>query len=332
MRAHQVTGLIVGLGVIVVAGLVGRRYVSRRVGLAAAFLAAIYPGFWVLEVQILSEPLGLLIGGLLMLVLAHLWQRPSLALAVLAGGIAGALALVRSEQALLLVIAVAPLLLLNGRISFRKRLAWTGIAALAAVMVIAPWTIYNLGRFEDPVILSTNMGGTVLVGNCPPTTYSGELLGGAGGSCGWQLAPRLRGLDQSQAEREYLSAAFDNMRDNIDRLPVTVLARHGRMLAVFRPAQTVDMAASWFGSERWPVWAWVTSFWLLVPLAVAGSVHLRRARVVQWPLLAPVVIALLVVTIAYGEPRYHTPADLGVVVLGAVGVDRLVQRTRRRTA
>jgi hypothetical protein len=45
------------------------------------------------------------------------------------------------------------------------------------------------------------------------------------------------------------------------------------------------------------------------------------------------LVAPLVVSVAYGEPRYHTPADLGLVVLAAVGLDRLVFRPRSaRTA
>jgi hypothetical protein len=74
------------------------------------------------------------------------------------------------------------------------------------------------------------------------------------------------------------------------------------------------------------VWAWVTSFWLLAPLAVYGSVLLRRSRRLQWPLVAPLVITLLVATVAFGDPRYHTMSDLGFVVLAAVAVDRLVRR------
>jgi hypothetical protein len=82
------------LGVILLGGLVGRRYAGRRVGVVAAFLAAAYPGFWVLDVQILAEPLSLLLVGVLMLVLVDLWQRPTLGRAVLAGAISGAAALV----------------------------------------------------------------------------------------------------------------------------------------------------------------------------------------------------------------------------------------------
>jgi 4-amino-4-deoxy-L-arabinose transferase-like glycosyltransferase len=334
MWAHQVTGLVIGLGVIAVAGLVGRRYAGRRVGVLAAFLAAVYPGFWVLDVQILSEPLGLLVLGVLMVVLADLRDRPTLARAILAGAVVGVLALVRGEQLALLAIAVAPILLLNRRLGIRQRLVRTGAAALVAAVVLAPWAIHNLGRFEEPVVLSTNGGPTLLAGNCPPTTYGGQLLGSFDSICNFRLAWQQRQLDSSQADIESREAALDNVRDNLDRLPATILARHGRTIGVFRPAQTVAIDADWLGSATWPVWAWVSSFWLVAPLAIYGSVLLRRSGRLQWPLVAPAVIVLVVVTTAFGVPRYHTLADLGLVVLAAVAIDGLIRRfvSRRRPA
>jgi hypothetical protein len=43
-----------------------------------------------------------------------------------------------------------------------------------------------------------------------------------------------------------------------------------------------------------------------------------------------VVIVLLVVTVAFGDPRYHTLADLGVVVLAAVALGHVARRAYRR--
>jgi len=332
MRAHQITGLVIGLGVVLLAGLIGRRFAGRRTGVIAALLAAVYPGFWVLEAQIISEPLGLLVGGVLVLALADLWQRPTLTRALLAGAISGTLALVRSEQLALLVVAVVPLLLLNPRLELRRRYAWCGAAVLAAAVPIAPWAIYNLGRFEEPVILSTSGGSLLLIGNCPPATYSGDLIGFFDRSCGLRLIASRPDLDRSEADPAARREALDNIRHNLDRLPVTVLARNGRMLGVFQPRQMVEFAASWFGSATWPIWAWLASFWLLVPLAAGGSILLRRSRTFQWPLVAPAVIVVLVVSVSYGELRYHTPADLGIVVLAAVAVNYLLRRpwlTRR---
>jgi 4-amino-4-deoxy-L-arabinose transferase-like glycosyltransferase len=324
--AHQLTGVLIGLGVILVAGLVGRRYAGRRVGMVAAFLAAVYPGFWVIDAQILSEPLGLLVLGLLMLVLADLWDRPTLARAVLAGAVVGGLALVRGEQLALLAVAVVPVLLLNQRLDVERRLLLTCAAVLATAVVVAPWTIHNLGRFEEPFVISTNGGSTMLAGNCPPRTYRGELIGSVDNRCTFELTATHPGLDRSELDAEARGAALGNMRDNVHRLPATVLARYGRLLGVFRPTQTVQHDAAWFGSATWPVWAWIASFWVLAPVAVAGGIVLQRSRRFHWPLVAPVVIVVAAVTVTFGDPRYHTMADLGAVVLAAVAVCALVRR------
>ncbi len=198
MRAHQVTGLVIGLGVILVAGLVGRRYRGRRVGVVAALLAAVYPGFWVIDVQILSEPLGLAVLGLLMLVLADLWERPTLARALLTGGLLGALTLVRGEELALLAIAVAPILLLNRRLGVGRRFAFLGATAAMVVVLVAPWAIHNVGRFEEPVVLSTNGGSTLLAGNCPPATYGGERMGSFDITCNKRRGRQSPGLDAAQ--------------------------------------------------------------------------------------------------------------------------------------
>jgi hypothetical protein len=326
MRAHQVTGLIIGLAVIAMAGLVGRRYAGRRVGVIAAVGAAVYPGFWMLDVQILSEPLGLVALGMVMLALADLWERPSLRRALLTGALLGVLGLVRAEQLALLPLALAPILLLNKRISLRRRLAWTATATLTALVVVAPWTVYNFSRFEEPVVLSTNLGPTVLAGNCPPATYTGEVAGSFDITCVVATAMRNPERDLSELDALYRDAAVDNMRDNLDDLPGTVLARYGRLLGVYRPSQTVDIDAAWFGSARWPVWAWIASFWVVAALGVIGSWAMRRSGRFQWPLVAPVVIVVLVTTTTFGDPRYHTIADLGIVVLAAVAVERLLRR------
>jgi hypothetical protein len=49
------------------------------------------------------------------------------------------------------------------------------------------------------------------------------------------------------------------------------------------------------------------------------------------PLKAPAVIVVLVVSVSYGELRYRTPADLGIVVLAAAALDHLLRPLRPAT-
>jgi hypothetical protein len=179
------------------------------------------------------------------------------------------------------------------------------------------------------VVLSTNDGSLLMLGNCPPLTYSGKLLGWNSNECNFALGVQHPGLDPSQADGLARKTGLHNITHNLGKLPVAVPARFGRMLAVFRPSQTVGFVAKWMTTDGGPIWAWVVAYWLLIPFAIAGAVFARRSRAYILPLVGPLVIVLASVAISYGEPRYHTPSDLGVIVLAAAGIDRLAERRHR---
>ena len=316
-RDHQLATVAIGLVVIALTGLVGRRYFNARVGLVAALIAALYPGFWVLEGNMLSEPLALVFIGCFMLVIADLRDRPTLGRSVVLGVISGLLALTRSEELGLLILVVAPVLLLARALPMRRRIAYLAVVLAACGAVILPWTLYNTTRFKEPFLLSTNDGGLLLIGNCPPATYTGEKLGYYDSTCSYLVGRQHPGLDRSQLDPLARDRAIQNMIDNRDRLPVVVPARFGRLLAVFRPSQTVGWVAGWMTTGTGLIWAWVAAFWLILLLAVVGGIRARRSGVFIFPLLGPVIIVIATVAIGYGEPRYHTLADLGIIVLAA---------------
>jgi 4-amino-4-deoxy-L-arabinose transferase-like glycosyltransferase len=332
LRWHQWVAVALGLGVVALAGLVGRRYFNARVGLLAAALAAVYPGFWLLEPNVLSEPLALVLVGVITLLFADLRDRPTPARCVLIGVVGGLLALTRSEQLMLLVIVAAPILLVAASLTWRQRVLRLVAMGVACVVVITPWTVYNATRFKEPVVLSTNGGTLLLIGNCSPGSFSGERLGFYDNVCNTRLAVQHPHFDRSQLDSLARSTAFSNIHRNVGRLPEAVPARLGRLLAVFRPSQTVDFVATWMGMDTNLIWAWVASFWVLLLASIAGGVVAFRRREYFWPLAAPFAIAVAVAAISYGEPRYHTPADLGIIVLAAVALDALLRALLRPRA
>ena len=62
--------------------------------------------------------------------------------------------------------------------------------------MLAPWTIFNLGRFQRPVLLSNGFGAAVAEADCQPAYY-GPDIGYGELSC---LYPFYEG-DQSVTER-----------------------------------------------------------------------------------------------------------------------------------
>jgi hypothetical protein len=75
---------------------------------------------------------------------------------------------------------------------------------------------------------------------------------------------------------------------------------------------------------QWAQW----SFYLLLPIAIAGAVVLRLRRVKVYPLLAQAALATFVAATTFGVTRYRAGAELGLVLLAAVAVDALLQRWR----
>ena len=320
---HQLVGDAIGVGVVIVAGLVGRRYFDERTGMIAAALAAIYPGFWVVEAQVLSEPLATFLLGLFMLAIVRFRDTPTLAASAVVGAVCGFLVLTRSEQAALLLVVVLPVVLLAR--SLRPAARWVRLATAFGVCaaVLFPWTVYNAARFEQPVLLSTDGGSVLVAGNCG-AVFHGSLIGYHSTACVVLATASLPSADdESEIGTALLHRGLSYELSHASSLPAVIPARLGRAFALFKPAQTVQLTAKWLGTSEWQIWLWAIAFWILVPLAVAGVVVGRRQRCFLLPLLAPLAIAIVSMAVTSGELRFHTPADLGVVVLAAAGLRRV---------
>ena len=124
----------------ILASCIGSLTVAARVGLIAAGIAALYPGLWVYERALLSETLLLLGIAIIILLGYRFWAQPSARLAAALGIVCGLLALTRSEQILVFVALVAPLILAVRNLEWRRRIGWLALAALCVAVVVTPWT------------------------------------------------------------------------------------------------------------------------------------------------------------------------------------------------
>ena len=315
-----------GAATIVVVGLLGRRVATPRAGLLAAAFAALSPNLWMNDVVIMSETFAALGVATVLLLVYRFRAHPTVANAAWIGLASGITVLARAELAMLLPLVVAPMCWWARSLAPRERVGRFALAALVAVAVAAPWTLYNLSRFEKPVLFSTNDGLTLVGANCAPV-YEGGGIGFWNLGCAFALEVDPA-LDQSEESAVYRDEAVRFISDNFDRLPVVVAARLGRVWAVYAPEQMVVLNQG-EGREQWASWAGVLSWWVTAPLAVAGAVVLRRRGVPIWPFVAMVVAVGVTAVLFYGIVRFRVPADVAALVLAAVAVDALLSISRR---
>jgi 4-amino-4-deoxy-L-arabinose transferase-like glycosyltransferase len=338
-RAHTVVACLVGTATIPTMGLAGRRLAGPRTGLVAALIAALYPYFWMYEAQLLSETLVILVVAIAILLALRFRDSPTLRRAVAVGAVCGVLTLIRAEQLLLLGFLVVPLTMLASGVPLRRRLGWFAAALAAGILVITPWTVFNLVRYQKPTYLTTNFGSALSSANCD-ATYHGPALGywdpaclneanaSVGVKSGFFLPVQLaiRHEDGSVLDAAQGRQGLSYARGHLGDLPLVVLAREGRTWSVFRPFQ--QMHVDLIKGHIWVIRAGFFAYWLLAALALGGAIVLLRRKMSLWVLGAFLATVIVATAITFGQTRYRAPADASIVLLAAVAIDRLLRGRR----
>ena len=325
VRDHQLFSCVLGTVTIGLAGLAGRQIAGRRAGLIAAGLTALYPNIWMNDAAVMSETLALLFGVVVVICAYQAWRRPSWRWFVATGAAIGLASLARAEGVMLVPLVVWPLAAwARGIDGWRVRLGRLAAGTGAAVLVIAPWVVANMVRFDEPTTLSTQLGPTLDVANCDETYY-GTALGAWSFDC---ASDPEANADRSTIDKQLRDEAIDYARDHASRLPVVVAARFGRAWAVYDPLEQLKFDR--FAENR-PLGAsraGLASYYVIAAGAVAGAVVLRRRGVPSFPLVAGVINVAVTVVLFYGSTRFRAPAEPSLVLLAAVAADALVTRLR----
>jgi 4-amino-4-deoxy-L-arabinose transferase-like glycosyltransferase len=324
-QAGRYLNAVLGAVSVLLIFLVAQQLWSRRVGLWAAGIGAIYPPLALLSLELYSEPLfiDLLLGA----VLAALAYRrdPRARWALLAGVLAGLATLTRANAVLVL-----PLLALA--LWFPPRRSLGSLAApltalLAAAAIIAPWTIRNYVVFADFVPLSTTTG-FGLAGVYNDQARDDQRFTGL-----WRgpiiipafrdvySIPQLREVDIDEKLRD---RGRSYALDHPGYVGEVFLWSTLRLLN-FAEAGTATPDGIYrgrgLGVELTP--AEPLGFYLLLPFAIAGALLiLRGQRELRGPLwfwLLPVVLVLPALFVL-GLPRYRSPAEPFLIMLAAFGM------------
>src|SRR5690606_18213495 len=217
-------------------GLVARRLAGDRAALVVVALGAVHPLLWITDAMVLSEALYVPTTALVLLAAYRFWDRPGVAEAAWFGGAVALSGLTRAEGLLFGPLIVLPLAW--GR---REQLGGLRVAAQRGVVaggvvavLIAPWLVHNLLRFEEPTFMTAGTGAVLSAGSCD-VAYDGEHVGYYGANCfdqyvseGWVEWPSNR-AEESVRDVPSRRAATRYIREHLGELPRVAAFRIGRM-------------------------------------------------------------------------------------------------------
>jgi 4-amino-4-deoxy-L-arabinose transferase-like glycosyltransferase len=338
--AGRLLQALIGTAVAALVGLIAFQLFGRRVGLVALAVAAVYPPSIVLGLTLLSDPLFVMfeLAALAAALRARAAGTHTLRWALGAGLLAGLAWLTRSNGYVLLL----PLALLVW--TARPRLRWRALAApaavvLAAIVVIAPWTVRNAVVMDALIPVSDNDGYT-LAG-----TYNESARTDADFHGGWRpaqadpayarlVATTTGELDQS---RTLGRAARRFIADHPGYVAEVGACNSLRLafLAWLACGDSGDVTLGYRGEEmvgHVVAWGAVAGFAVVAALALLGA-FTRAARAAPravW--LVPVVLWSAVFVLAAN--RFRAPLEPFLIVLAALALvaafDRLTARLHLR--
>ncbi len=311
------------------AGTLGCRLFSRRVGLVAAVLAALYPYAILNDTRLSAESFNTTM--VLLWVLAILWfkDQPNAKTAAVLGVVCGLGALTRPELSSLAIVAgIASFVWVRRRSGLAAGLRCAGIVTLAGTLTITPWVVRNLRSMHHPVFLTIGFGWTLANTNCDGTYY-GEYFGFWDPTCMHrEIAGLVFDKDESDLEIAFREQGLEYISHHKERLPVVVLARVGRTFGLYHPLKGVDWDYLLEGRERPASRAGLWAYYASIPLGLAGVVIARRRRTSLLPLVAPMAVMLPVALIAPGQVRYRNTFDAVWLLFVALAVGQLLSVAR----
>lgn len=317
--------LLAGLLIIVLTQRLAARWFGEAVGMAAMLIVALWPNLIVFTTVVSSELffIALTLGGL------FFWQRPAghpmlnLLLAGLVWGLAGYV----RPVVLLVPVTLALVDLARGPRAFLRTALEAGVAMLLILLVALPWTIRNDRVLGAPVLVSTNFGPNLWMGNNPEST---------GGYM--PLPPEVAHMSEIERAEFLKDKATTFMREN----PGQALKLVAIKLFKLNNRETIGVV--WNGDALEPrigtagmtlMKLIATGYWYLVFLGGFGgiAVLVRQSGWLAGFFNPPVALwgyftSLHAVVVA--EDRYHMPSSAFIGMMAAVALVALLHRQAAR--
>lgn len=284
-----------------------RRLHSRRAGLAAAGLAALFQHYVFYSSVYMSENLFIPLFLSAFLLLLRATERGGARRLYVAGIAAGGAALVRPAAVALAPLALAAALAGGGFMAgSRLRGAARGLAVVLAgwLTLIGPWAVRNWVATGEPVLIAPTAAFNLAIGNNP-------------GATGWYMDVPTPGLEGRERREALLGIAAGFVA--------------GDPWGAFYVAARLKWNAFWAGVPPWPLdgnnpslyagglYFPVLSWRLALFLGLAGLGVLTHSRPRAALLSASCAAAYVAYSLAFfGQPRFRLPLEAIFLAWGGV--------------
>ena len=245
------------------------------------------------------------------------------------GLLTGMAALTRGQGALLLPIAALYWVAIAG---WRQAALSTAIAAIAAVVIISPWTIRNAVELHAFVPISTNSGAALRVGHNEDsigmTKWTDDDVGGFRM---WESPYRPDW--EVLGYREYTKLAIGYALTH----PVHEVELAGRKIYhLYRSDSTVIPWLNTLGATPLEPEGLQTalrhtldvSYYALIFVTIGSAIFWFRRDAKRWLLVNVLLVWTLFHILFLGEPRYHVPLYPLFFIAAAGGIWACVDRAR----
>jgi 4-amino-4-deoxy-L-arabinose transferase-like glycosyltransferase len=302
-RPVKIAQSIVGAIGVWLIGAIAQRAGGPRAGVAAAFIAAVYPPLVWICGYVFSEALFSTVALSAVLLLNQAVDRmgttdPSVKRTASAWGLAAGIAtggamLIRPAMAFFVPVAIVWLLR-------RRRIPLAVTFVIGALVIVAPWTARNVTVYHRLVFIASEGGVTFWTGNHPLATGEGDMAANPGIKVS-EIAFRRshQGLSQEELEPLYYREAVAYITAHpiwwtgllVKKAFYTVVPA-GRSYALHSPLYRASSIASYL---------------IVLPFGVLGAAMWRRRPHPPESLFPLALSAVLVCILFFPQERFRIP-------------------------
>jgi 4-amino-4-deoxy-L-arabinose transferase-like glycosyltransferase len=285
---------------------IASKIINEKAGIIAGILYSLDPFLIFFSGLLLTETLFITVFLGFLLSLINLQKSSSIRYSLLCGVLLAIAALLKPFFLYFGIVMFLVLLLSNIRIY--KRI---GVVFITTFILMSPWVIRNLLRYETFILTTRGSGITLYESNNPNAT----------GGRGWKRIPDIqRILQMGEIERDNYTRkrAKEFIRNNPGRFLELIVEKQRRFWAII-PG---------FEDYRTPLFITISLLWT-VPVyifAITGFWKIKNKLFNLFPIWFPILLFTLMHTVILGSIRYRLPIMPLINLYAGVGIMFVIKK------